>query len=95
MPHLSDLWSEISNQRLDVTVLSVNIGDSEDVIRDWWREGGFRHRAVRQDRDEVSRAFDVDVYPTNFVIDGDGRILYAAAGWDEPAVREALASTAD
>jgi len=94
MPHLSDLWSEISTQRDDVTFLSVNHGDSKQLIGDYWSEGGFLHPAVRQEGSDVSRAFGVIAYPVNFVIGPDGDILYGSAGWDEPAIREALAATA-
>jgi hypothetical protein len=55
---------------------------------------GFRHRAVRQDEDEVSAAFGVRMYPTNIVVGPDGRVLYAATGYDEPAIRAAIDSTA-
>jgi hypothetical protein len=94
MPHLSDLWSGISSRRDDVVFLAVNIGDSRDTIADWWRAEGFRHRAVRQDEDEVSAAFGVRMYPTNIVVGPDGRVLYAATGYDEPAIRAAIDSTA-
>jgi hypothetical protein len=94
MPHLSDLWSGISSQRHDVVFLSVNRGDPADVIADWWARDGFRHRAVRQEGDEVSSAFGVRLYPTNVVVGADGRIIYYGTGWDEAAVREALVSTA-
>lgn len=94
MPHLSDLWAEVSSERDDVTFLSVNQGDSKQRIRDYWEEGGFLHPAVRQEGSDVSHAFGVIAYPVNFVIDPKGDVLYAAAGWDEPAIREALDSTA-
>jgi hypothetical protein len=94
MPYLSDLWSEISSQRDDVTILAVNHGDPEQRIADYWRERGFRHPAVRQEGSAVSRAFGVSAYPANFVIGPTGKILYASAGYDEAAIRRALASTA-
>lgn len=94
MPHLQGLWSEVSQQRKDVTFLAVNIGDSKDVIAQWWQEGKFTLRAVRQSGDEVSRAFGVQAYPTNYVVGPDGQVLYRSVGYDEQAIRKALDSTA-
>lgn len=94
MPHLQGLWSEVSQQRNDVTFLAVNIGDDKDVIAQWWQDGKFSLRAVRQSGDEVSRAFGVQAYPTNYVVGPDGRVLYRGVGYDEQAIRKALASTA-
>ncbi len=90
MPHLSDLWSEVSRQRQDVAFVAVNIGDSPQVVADWWKEGAFAHEPALQQGDAVSSAFGVQVYPTNIVIGPDGRVLYRAVGWDEPAIRAAL-----
>jgi len=93
MPHLSDLWSEVSQQRKDVACLAVNVGDSQEVVADWWKEGGFEHEPVLQRRDEVSRAFGVQAYPTNYVIGPDGRVLWRGVGWDPDALRAAVDST--
>ncbi len=94
MPHLSDLWSEVSQQRKDVSFLAVNIGDSAQVVADWWKEGRFAHEPALQQGDGVSRAFGVRAYPTNYVIGPDGRVLWRGVGWDPDRLRQALDSTA-
>jgi hypothetical protein len=94
MPHLSDLWSEVSQQRKDVAFISVNIGDSRDVVAGWWKDERFAHEPALQQGDAVSRAFGVQAYPTNYVLGPDGRVLWRGVGWDEDALRAALASTA-
>ncbi len=93
MPELQDLWSEISKNRDDVLFLCVNIGDAKEVIAQWWQEDGFTMQAVRQEDDEISEAFGVQAYPTNYVLGPDGKVVYRGVGWDAKAVREALAST--
>ena len=90
MPHLSDLWSEVSQQRQDVAFLSVNIGDSPEVIATWWKEGGFKHLPVMQEGSSVSEAFGVRAYPTNYVLGADGRVLWRGVGWDPDGLRAAL-----
>lgn len=94
MPHLNDLWSEIAKTRKDVQFYAVNIGDEKDVIADYWKEGGFAFPPVRQKEGEVSKAFGVNAYPTNYVIGPDGKVLWRAVGFDPKALEEALAKTA-
>ena len=94
MPHLSDLWSEVSSQRKDVAFLSVDIGDSQQVITSWWTSGRFAHLPVMQQGDGVSRAFGVSAYPTNYVLGPDGKVLWRGIGYDEAALRKALGMSA-
>lgn len=94
MPHLSDLWSEVSRQRQDVAFLSVNIGDAPQVVADWWTQGGFAHLPLLQEGNSVSSAFGVQAYPTNYVLGPDGRVLYRSVGWDEEQIRKALEQSA-
>ncbi|KAA3611820.1 MAG: TlpA family protein disulfide reductase [Planctomycetota bacterium] len=91
MPHLSDLWSEISSKRQDVVFLAVNIGDSKDVIEKWWKDEGFQLKPVQQDGDAVSKAFGVQAYPTNYIIGPDGKILWRSVGFG-PNMEEEMAS---
>ncbi len=94
MPSISSLWSEVSKNRKDVLILAVNLNDEKDVIAKYWSTGEFTHSAVRQQDAEVSAAFKVQAYPTNYVIGPDGKILYRSVGWNEGAVSAALAATA-
>lgn len=94
MPHLQGLWSEVSNKRSDVAFLAVDVGDPKETIAKWWKEAGFTLRALRQSGHEVSQAFGVKAYPTNYVVGPDGTVLYRGIGYDEEAIRQALDSTA-
>ncbi len=90
MPELQDLWSEVSENRDDVVFLCVNIGDEKKVISDWWEKDGFTMAAVRQEDDEISQAFGVQAYPTNYVIGPDGKVVYRGVGWDADAVKKLI-----
>lgn len=94
MPHLQGLWSEVSTQRNDVAFLAVNVNDPKERIEQWWKDSEFTLTAVRQDDDEVSEAFGVKAYPTNYVIGPDGRVVYRGVGYDPDRIRLALDSTA-
>ena len=73
-----------------VTVLAINVGDTVDRIRDYFAKEKFTFKPVRQQLDEISRAYAVQAYPTNVVIAPDGTIELSLLGFDEPKIRAAL-----
>ena len=93
MPHLSDLWSEVSSKRQDVAFLAVNIGDDRAVIEKWWKAEEFKLKPVQQHEGDVSAVFGVTGYPTNYVIGPDGKVIYREVGFDVAMIRGALATT--
>ena len=94
MPHLQSLWSEVQEKRgNEVVFLCVNLQDEEKVIRDWWEEDGFTLQPVQQEGSVVSKAFGVKYYPTNFIINPEGKVVYRRVGWQEGEIREALGLT--
>lgn len=90
MPHLQDLWSEISQKRNDVAILCVNIGDDAEVINQYWKDNEFTLTAVQQSGGEVSEAFGVMAYPTNYVIGKDGKVVWRGVGYDAASIRKFL-----
>ena len=94
MPHLQDLWSEVSQERKDVLFLAINQGDEKDVITSYWKEGEFTLRAVQQEGMAVTSAFGIKAFPTNYVVGPDGKVLYRGVGYHEAKIRRALETTA-
>ena len=97
MPQLQSLWSEVSSQRTDVAFLAINRGDEKEQIEYWWTNSEFTLQPVRQDDEDVSEAFGVKAYPTNYVVGPDGHVIYRGVGYDQEAqakIRIALDSTA-
>lgn len=90
MPQLQALWSEVKEKRDDVVFLCVNIGDSKEVIQEYWGGENFTLKAVQQEGDDASSAFGVVAYPTNYLIGADGKVAWRAVGYDEAAIREYL-----
>jgi hypothetical protein len=90
MPELQDFWSEVSKTRKDIVFLCVNIGDKKSVINEWWEKDGFTLTPVRQDGDAVSSAFQVEYYPTNYIVGPQGKILYRKVGYEEDEIRSIL-----
>lgn len=70
--------------------LCVDLGDEKSVIEQYWKEKSFTMKAVRQKDSEVSDAFGVVGYPSNFLIGPDGKVLWRELGWDAPALRALL-----
>lgn len=90
MPHLQSFWSEAQQTWGEkVAFVCVNIGDDPSVIEKWWSEEKFTMRAVQQKDSEVSDAFGVQAYPTNYLIGPDGKVLWRAVGFGgEAAIGE-------
>jgi thiol-disulfide isomerase/thioredoxin len=98
MPSLDRLQG-LRGDVLDVVAVSVDRGGPATIER-FFHRLGIGHLAVYQDRDgALSRAFDVRLYPSTYLIDRNGRIIAAlpgvAAEWDAPeslALLDALAA---
>ena len=91
---MQDLWSEVDKE--SVAIIAVNLDDSADVIRDYWRDAGFTFTALRDGPGGPTvAAFGVRAFPTNYVIGPEGRIVWRSVGWNEAAVRKALGLGSD
>jgi peroxiredoxin/outer membrane lipoprotein-sorting protein len=85
---LQKLHGEYSKR--GVTIVAMNFGDTPDVIGTYfWKEGFAFTPAIQKDKD-VSTAFGVEAYPTNYVIGPDGKVAFRATGFDETSLRAAL-----
>jgi peroxiredoxin len=91
MPGMQRLLSSMAKRPF--TILAVNSKEPKATV---WRfkkllNIGF---TTLLDRDgQVSQAWDVEVYPTSFLIDAEGRVRYAAYGaveWDSAEAREKI-----
>ena len=71
-------------------MLAMNWGDGVEVIRDYFKKNRFSFQPVRQKAEEVSQAYGVKIYPTNYVIGPDGRVDAAMVGFKEAVLRKAL-----
>lgn len=71
----------------------MDLGDSKEVVEQYWREAGLTMRPVLQQGETVSAAFGVQYYPTNLLIGPDGKVLWRMVGYDEAALRAALRAT--
>lgn len=91
LPQLSSMWGEIQSRcGDDVVVLCVNKDDEGDAVLDYWIENDLLMTPVLQEAGAVDAAFGIRSWPTNYVIDPEGRVVYASGGWDGNAIRALL-----
>ncbi len=90
-PLLQDLWSEIyAEMGEDVVCLCIDLGDTPETIMKYWEKNNFTMDPVMDEGTEASLAYGVLGYPTNYVIGPDGKVRYAAQGWDANGLRKAV-----
>jgi len=82
MPHLQELWSELSSERDDVVFLCVNAKDPAPTIAKYWGQGPYTMQAVRDPGARATGAMRVAAFPTNYVIGPDGRVRFRGVGFD-------------
>ncbi len=71
-------------------VLAVNLGDSADKVKKYFEKNSFTMKPVLQKKDEISTAYGVQAYPTNYVVGPDGKIAHRSVSYQEEALRTAL-----
>ena len=57
-------------------------------------EGKFTFKIVMGGEGEnytVGKAYGVQAYPTNYLVDADGKIVWRSVGFDEQGLKDALA----
>jgi peroxiredoxin len=82
-----DRIADVARDYADVKVLAINPNDAERYPRDSFdamrervaRDGGWPMPYLRDESQEVARAYDAKTTPDVFVIDGTGRIVYRGA----------------
>lgn len=77
-------------------LVAVNGFDSEEVINKYVTEKKFTFQIGMADKKEgatydVGQRYGVSAYPTNYVVDSSGKILWRGIGFNEAAIRKALA----
>ena len=77
-------------------LIAVNNGDPKDRINQYVKDGSFTFPIVmggpRNTKDyKVFEDNGVQAYPTNYVLDSDGKVVYRGVGFNESEIRAALA----
>jgi peroxiredoxin len=93
IPEYADFWRKNQPRGIEVVGVVVDSGEPQEIL-DFIREYKIPYRQVLGD-DKVQEAYGVDQgYPTTFVIDKEGKILFKALG-ALPAKFQKLQETVD
>jgi peroxiredoxin len=91
MPALQALQDKLGKER--VVVLAVNYGESSEKVQQFVQRVSVDFPVLLDRHTEATRAWQVRVLPTSFVLGPDGQIRYSAVGmldWSAPQVIELL-----
>ena len=78
-------------------LIAVNGFDKDDVINKYIEEKKFTFQVGMADKKEGGATYDVGLkygvsaYPTNYLVDSGGKVLWRGIGFNEEAIRKALA----
>lgn len=75
-------------------LVALNGTDNADTIRKYIKDNNFTFMIGMKgkgDNYDASLQYRVEAYPTNYVLDGDGKVIFRTVGFDEEGIRAALA----
>lgn len=75
------------------SILAVNVGESPGKVWNFASRLGIRFPLLLDPDGDTAAGWQVDVYPSSFLIDPQGRIRYAAHGprdWDAPGIIQTI-----
>jgi thiol-disulfide isomerase/thioredoxin len=91
MPSIQRLSDRLTGEAFEV--LAVNVGESPFQVAKFSKLVNLRLTMLLDSDGEAFKAWGGSIYPTSFLLDGDGRIRYAAYGpleWDGDDVIETV-----
>jgi thiol-disulfide isomerase/thioredoxin len=91
-PALQKLYDDLKGKGLEV--VAVNTDDEETVISRYVKTSGWTFPIALGSKHgqgkSTSELYFVELFPTNFLIDATGKVVYRRVGWDDVAIRAAL-----
>lgn len=92
---MQKLYTELRDKGFGL--FAVNGFDSAEVINKYVQENKFTFQVGMADKKEgggiydVAEKYGVSAYPTNYVVDSSGKVIWRGIGFNEAAIRKALA----
>lgn len=91
-PQLQKLYAELKAKGLGV--VAVNSTDDRATIEKYMQKGGWTFPVCMDDDGTqhfgIAKEYGVDVYPTTYLLDKNGKIVLRTVGYDEAELRAAL-----
>jgi len=92
-PHLQKIYTDLKDKGLEL--IAINNGDPKEVINKYIDENKWTFKIVmggpRGGKDYgVFEQYGVQAYPTNYLLDGEGKVVWRSVGFNEAALLAAL-----
>ena len=83
LPRLEPLWSKYKERGFSVVVLES--ARDTDRAKKFIEENKLTYHLLEteEDNDVVDNMFNVHVFPTSFMVDKEGRVMYCHIGFEE------------
>lgn len=81
MPELERLVERYREQGLSVVAINGDGPVDQAKIRPYVKALGFTFTVIPDPDGEIRRRFQVEVFPTSFLVDGEGRIVHRQVGY--------------
>ncbi len=91
MPSINSLYNKTRD--MDVEVVTVNLGESLDIVKSYIDENSFGFDVLLDSNKMVSQIFGIRSIPSTYIIDRDGNIVGGKLGaheWDSPMIIDIL-----
>lgn len=88
MPSMQQLHDSLASKGLKIVAVSIDVGGTEDRIREFARELGLTFEILHDAPGLIQRAYQTTGVPETFVIGRDGRLrrrIIGAENWASPA----------
>jgi thiol-disulfide isomerase/thioredoxin len=96
MPAMQRLQKALADKPF--TILAINVRESRAKVWKFASTLGLKFPLLLDQDGSVADAWRIDVYPTSFLVDPEGRLQYVAYGpreWDSPAMIDAIEKLID
>jgi peroxiredoxin len=91
MPSINRLQQKMKGKRF--TVLGVNVGEKAPTIRNFLQQKQVDFKILLDPEQKAYSAWNVYVVPSNFIVDGNGKVRLGSVGgieWDSPDIIKTL-----
>lgn len=93
MPSMNNLAKKLEELKVPFKILAVNMGETKEEVQNFVDEVKPEFSILLDPKGENTQAWNVFAAPSNFVVDGKGKIRYTLFGeveWDSDAIVDAI-----
>lgn len=86
---MQQLYTELKDKGLEL--VAINNGDTKTKIQKYVSDNKFTFKIGMPPQGYgVFKDYGVEAYPTNYLIDANGKVVFRSVGFDEKGLRKAI-----